>query len=134
MSEASELIKVTYAEDRPLYNGYDTVHEALWNLEPEFRSLDFADRMLLSVDLLSDLEVPTFEGRTFYYTFTYDYGDLICYVYSDSNIEDPVLEWHGQDLLDKEIIINEYDVNGLYSYLVKMGELLPDDKLTLIHF
>jgi len=134
MSDAQELVAVAYdITGKPSYNGYETVHEALWNLEHEFQVLEFADRMLLSIDILNDLEPPISEGRSFMYTFEYDYGDLRCSVYDVYNIEDPIFEAWGRDLLEKGIMKDNYDLIGLFNYLVKTGELLPEDKLTLMH-
>jgi hypothetical protein len=136
MSDAHELVAVSVdITGKPSYNGYETVHEALWNLEEEFRTLEFVDRMMLSIDILSDLEPSIFHNRNFIYTFDYDEGlnDRFYSVYDGSNVDDPIFECWAKELYDYGIMKDEYDVLGLFKYLVKIGELLPTDSLTLIH-
>ena len=132
MSEASDLINVaTDVTGKQTYNGYETVHEALWNLEPEFKVLDFADRMVLSIEVLNDLEED--EYPHFYYTFDEYGGEIICAIFAEEDLITPLLEWYWKDLKDAGIMSSLYDVKGLQQHLVKMGELLPKDELTLVH-
>jgi len=133
MSEASELIAVAVdITGKPSYNGYDTVHEALWNLEEEFKALEFGERMSLSLEVLNDLHC-SISSRMFFYTFD-QYGDeTICALFSGEDLVTPCLEWRWRDLVDTGIMKSIYDMDGLYEHLVKIGELLPEDTITLVH-
>jgi len=133
MSEATELISVDYNIDGvPSYNGYETVHEAMWNIEEEFKALEFGERMSLSLVILNDLFCP-FQSRMFFYTFDH-YGDeTLCALFSGEDLVTPCLEWHWRDLVDTGVMNGIYDIDGLHKHLVKIGELLPDDTITLVH-
>lgn len=135
MNDAHELVTVSYdVTGDPLYNGYRTVHEALWNLEHEFRVLEFADRVLISLDILSDLGSPMIESQNYIYKFEYGiWGEMNCYIFHEGNLEDPIVTWDGQDFIDQGIMKDKYDLNGIFSHFLMKGEFIPEDKLTLMH-
>jgi hypothetical protein len=132
MNNARELVAIAHdITGQPSYNGYTTAYEALWNIESEFRSLEFAERMQISLEVLADLENP-FQSHEFFYTFITYNDEIICTLFDENDLTTPTFEWFWRDFKQGGIMKDTYDVKSLHTHLVKIGELLPEDTITLI--
>ena len=121
------------------YNGYESMYEALLHSDPDFKDLNFANRVLATALVLNDIENPepewtTFEPKSWVYSFAYVNDQYHGVVYDpDNSHTDPIFTSAGDELFEEGIMKDEYDLEGLFKFLVKSGDLLPEDNLYLIH-
>lgn len=139
-------IDITYKEDHiPLYNGFDTIHEALVECNPLYIQLSFEDQMSVSAKLLNlltplDEEIPesSYENHSLtlsnnkQFIYTYEWyarrEDYACMVF-DVNTGDIIFHEWFQNLYSNEIMKTLEDVGGLLVFLLQHGELIEGDTL-----
>lgn len=130
MGQSENKIEIVHHKTGEVtYNGYQTVYEALYNMEHEFRQLDFASRMLVTIDISNDIveENITVPQKYYFIINGRSPEEMVCSLYHYNDIVDPVIEWEWNELHESGIMMNINDIDSLHQFLVYTGEILPHD-------
>lgn len=130
------------------FNGHQSLFNALKQVYPNFCSLSFSEQMGIIGEATMALTVPpiddistngaeaaattvTFPPKEFWYDFEWTVDQhLIIKVYEPDS-GNLLYLGDGTDLITKRQIENEFDVEGVRMFLVRIGELLPGDSLVM---
>lgn len=140
----ADLLDVTWEEDSPRFNGFETPYTALLQIDPMYRSLSFADQMEISAAILqltsplneavptADIPETMIEGRVFMYTYQWmpSHSDYACVILDTETGEVMFDEWFNV-LHQHKVMDHVKDLEGLVMFLVQSGDLIDGDTVLL---
>lgn len=133
----ADIIHVTIEDGMTLYNGYETTYEALTYCDTDFVTFPFSVKMEIATEAMNELTPvfsPLIKARKLIYNFASQQGQLLGVVYDQYDLSgEIIIGFLIQELIDTNFMKNQYDIKGLRNYLLKIGEILPEDTITLIH-
>ena len=129
----ADQIVLSWKYDQPVFNSEDDLYLAIIDIVPAFAELDCIDKLYFSLHIFNNLTKSISLSRKFIYDLAEDlHGDLIVSIW-DGDDYALVFEVYFATVADT-FMRDERDIRGLKKYLVSMGELLPQDKLTYSNF
>ena len=155
MFDYRKFIVLTESQGTITFNNQKSLHTALQQVYPKFKSLSFFTQMkilgeatiilftpnnsIISTQFsenswydLDTLKVDTeFPPREFWYDFEWTVDDhLIIKVYEPESGR-LIFLGDGTHLLTEQLIFDAFDIDGIRIFLIKIGELLPGDTLVM---
>lgn len=123
-------INLTWKYDNPVFNGEDDLYEAIIDLVPAFDELNMTDKLIFSLNVFKSMTAHVTKGKQFTFNISKDFNnERIIHLW---DMEDYQLVYEvSYDYLKDVAMSSPNDVLGLYNWLVKQGELLPQDKLMI---
>lgn len=135
-------IKVTHGQDGvPLYDGFKSMYNCLSQCGKTFTGMPFSRKVWLAAEVLNEIkqnnpkpkpDTLVTAGRLFIYTFgETGLSDEYRVTVTDTKDNSIILDEYLEILKTAGIMDGVHDINGLYTFLVGSGELLPSDELVM---
>jgi hypothetical protein len=127
-----EKIQLNQEHGSITYNGYDSPYPAVIEVCPELKTFSFSKQMMITMlvwSLLIDYTAE-YESNLYVYVF-HKLENHFEFMIFNSCKGDVIFSYSGTDIIESGIMKNEYDVDGLYRYLVNTGFLRAPDRLII---